>query len=139
VDVDGQVLVGAEVVDDRVALLAVDHRRVEDPEPAPEREGARPGDGLAAEAIEVRVVADREGDVAAPAGEQHPAGRPEEEERDGPPRAVPHLVHDAGADLAGLVDRREPEAPLHLRVEPVEVVAEDMSVDRGQGSASTSG
>ena len=130
---------GAEVVDDRVALLAVDHRGVERPEPPREAEPAGPRDRLAAEPVDVGVVGDRERHVPAPAGEQHPPGRAEQEERQRPPRAPPHLVHDAGADLAGLVDRREPEAPLHLRVEPVEVVAERVAVDRGHGRSSTSG
>src|SRR5215204_2111728 len=48
-EVDREVLVRTDVVDDRVAALAEDHRGVERAGPAWEVEPARPGDRLAAE------------------------------------------------------------------------------------------
>src|SRR5207248_6541137 len=62
-EVDGKMLVGAEIIDDRVAALAEDHRGVERAGPAGEVESARPGHSLAAEPIYVGVVGDRERDA----------------------------------------------------------------------------
>ena len=59
-EVDGEVLVSAQIIDDAAALLAVDHVGVEAAAGAGEIEGADPGDGLAAQGIEVGVVFDDE-------------------------------------------------------------------------------
>ena len=115
---------GAEVVDDPAALLAEDHRRVECPDAPLHPEAAGERDRLAAEAVDVGVVGNRERDVPATAREQHPTGRTDEQEGQRPPRPAPHLVHRAVADLAHVVARREPEAPLQLGMQAGEFVAE---------------
>src|SRR5918994_1472497 len=81
-EVDREVLVRTDVVDDRVAALAEDHRGVERAGPAWEVEPARPGDRLAAEPIDVGVVRDRERDAVAATREQDAPRGAEQEERE---------------------------------------------------------
>src|ERR1700730_6070488 len=63
VDIDGQMLMRAEIIDDAATCFAVNHVRVE-PARATGQERANPGHGLAAEPVDKRVVLDREWDVA---------------------------------------------------------------------------
>jgi hypothetical protein len=62
-DIDSQVLVCAEVIDDSVSLLAVDHRRVEAARLRFHLERACPGHCLTIETVHVGVILDPEPDV----------------------------------------------------------------------------
>ena len=136
---DGEVLVRSEVVDDPAAHGAEDHRCIERPDAPLHPEAARERHRLAAEAVDVGIVGDRERDVRAAAREQHPPSRSEDEERQCPPRSAPDLVHHPVAELAHAVRRREPEAPLQFGMESGEIVAERRLEDRRHGKAPTSG
>ena len=132
VDIDGEVLVGAEVVDDAAAVFGVDHVGVE-AALAAGLEGADPGDGFAAEVVLVGVVLDGEGDVVALLGEHDGAPGADVEEGQGVGCAVPDAVHGAAADGGEAGLGGEGEAALDLRVEFRKVGAEGALVDGGHG------
>src|SRR5438093_3494262 len=123
-------LVRSEVIDDSPARLAVDHRRVKSPT---ERcaEVPDPGHRLAAEGIAVRVVVNGEGDIAAALRKHDPAPGPHVQKRERVRKTVPHALHDTAADGGAAILTREAEAPLDLRVQPIEIGAERPPVDRG--------
>ena len=121
---------GSEVVDDAAASLAPDHRRVEASRAPRELERARPRDGLAAEPVDVRVVLDPEGHVAAALREHDPPPRAQDEERHRERRPAPELLHHALADRGDAVGAREAEPALDLGVQAVEVSPERPPEDR---------
>src|SRR5258706_15273719 len=129
VEVHRQMLVAAEIIHDAAAPLAPDHVRVEAAHAA-RVEGADPGDRLAAEAIREGVVLDGERDVAAALREHDAPPRADIEEGQRVGRAVPELVHHAGADGGQAALAGQVEAALDLRVQPLEIRAERTLIDR---------
>src|SRR5215217_3187536 len=132
-DVDGEVLVCAEVVDDPAALFTPDHVRVEAALDLRESERSDPRDGLTSERVKVGIVLDRERHVVA-AGREHdspPSAQGEKRQRVRP--AEPDFVHRAASDLRELVGAGNAEALLYPRMEAVELLAQRLSVDRHHG------
>jgi hypothetical protein len=127
-NVHSEMLMRPEVVHDTAALLAVDHVSIDAANPA-RLERAQPGDGFSAEWVEVGIVLDGEGHVAAVLREHNPPPRAHIEERKGVRSPVPHLIHDPAANSDKAVPAAKAEAPLDLGMQPLEVGPESALVD----------
>src|ERR1035438_9807047 len=115
-------LMRAEIVDDASALFAVDHVGIE-AAGTPGVEGADPGDGFAAERIDVTVVFDLKGNVASALREHDATPGPHIQEGQGVSPSMPKLFHDAGSDGCDVVLAGEAEAALYFRMQAGEVGA----------------
>ena len=72
IDIDGQVLMGSEIIDDFSALLAKDHVCVESAR-AGGLKGANPGDRFAAERVQIRIILNRKRNISALFGKHNAA------------------------------------------------------------------
>src|SRR5579862_2560436 len=128
VDIDGEVLVRAEVIDDEAAAFAVDHVGIEATRNGTS-ESAEPGDSLSAVIVEIGVIFDGEGNIAALLGEHDVAPATEVKKRHGVERAVPDGFHDAGADTGEVINAGEAESLLNFWMKKFEFLAKGVLVD----------
>src|SRR4029450_11688798 len=128
IDVDGQMLVRAEIVDNPALTFAVDHVGVEPPSPT-RLKRPDPGNGFPAELVDESIVLDREWDIAARFRKHDPPPGSDIEEWDRVEPAFPDFVHRASSDARDPVGARKAEAALDLRMETIEVGAKRSPID----------
>src|SRR4029077_19018086 len=129
VNIDSEMLVGAQVVDDLLARAAVDHVGIE-AAGILGAEAANPGDGLAAVLVHGGVGADRERHIAAAFGKHDPPPGPDVQKGQRVEGAVPDFIHHAGADRSHPVSAAESKPFLDPRMQTRELLPERHAIDR---------
>src|SRR6476620_10320831 len=121
-------LMGAKVIDDAAALLAVTHVCVE-AAGATGFEIADPSDGFSAERIQIRIIPHRERNFRSLFREHNAPPASDIKKRQSEELAPPNFVHHAFAHRSSMILATEAEPFLNSRVQHFEFIAERLFVN----------
>src|SRR5688572_32597088 len=107
----------AQVIDDALALLAVNHGGVEAASSVVKVELAQPGHRFSAKVVKVSVIFDGKGDVSPALRKQDVAPSTDIQKREGVKWAMPNILHHPGTNSCDFILTAKAKAPLNLGVE----------------------
>jgi len=128
IDVDGQMLVCAQIIHNPIALLAENHVRIESAWSGSGKV-SDPGDSLPSIVIDVGVVPDRERHIVAAFREHDAPPASDIKKRHGVKRPVPNLAHRSSADARAAVTAGKTKSFLNARMQQAKFISQCLFVD----------